>query len=64
MEDKPENYFTMSYSLTHDGENTLLTFKQSASRPGTSSNSEENTGDEEDEQSVLFVHKRLAESAS
>lgn len=64
LEDKPENYFTMSYVLRKEGEGTLLTIQQIDNRPGSDNNDEENNITEDDEQSVLLVLKRLAESAN
>jgi N6-adenosine-specific RNA methylase IME4 len=34
LEDKPENYFVMSYVLTPEGENTKLEIIQEDNRPG------------------------------
>lgn len=34
LEDKPENYFIMSYILSPDGDNTKLEFIQEDNRPG------------------------------
>jgi uncharacterized protein YndB with AHSA1/START domain len=62
LEDIPENYFKMSYVLSKDGDTTRLTFQQIDNRPGSGSNDEENNVTEDDEQSVLLILKRLAES--
>ena len=64
LEDKPENYFTMSYMLSEKGEGTLLTIEQNDNRPGSDSSIEENPEAEDDGQSVLTVLKRLAESTN
>ena len=58
LEDKPENYFTMSYILSHEGDGTLLTIEQNDNRPGAGENQE----DDDDGQSILLVLKQLAES--
>lgn len=39
---KPENYFTMSYMLSEDGEGTLLTIEKNDNRPGPDKSAEEN----------------------
>ncbi|MBD3918593.1 SRPBCC domain-containing protein [Paenibacillus sp. PR3] len=64
LEDTPENYFTMSYDLSTEGVGTLLKIQQIDNRPGSNSNDEENNVTEDDEQSVLLVLKRLAESTN
>lgn len=64
LEDKPENYFTMSYILSEEEEGTLLTIEQKDNRPGSSSRDEENLETEDDGQSVLSVLKQLTESGN
>lgn len=64
LEDKPENYFTMSYFLSKEGDGTLLSIQQIDNRPGSDSIDEENDVTEDDEQSVLLILKRLAESTN
>ena len=58
LEDKQENYFTMSYILSKESDGTLLTIEQDDNRPGA----EENQGADDDGQSILSVLKQLAES--
>jgi uncharacterized protein YndB with AHSA1/START domain len=59
LEDKPENYFTMTYILDDDDDEgaTTLTILQEDPRPGV-----EDTGDEEADDPVLAALKTLAES--
>ncbi|GLX67805.1 SRPBCC family protein [Paenibacillus glycanilyticus] len=64
LEDKPDNYFKMSYTLVNEKEGTLLTIEQSDNRPGTDNDNSESSEEGEDGQSVLSVLKRLAESAN
>ncbi|CAH1058012.1 MULTISPECIES: SRPBCC family protein [Paenibacillus] len=59
LEDKPENCFIMSYTLTEDGNEILLTIEQNDNRQGT--NHQESQDDEG--QSVLSVLKDIAESS-
>jgi len=58
LEDKPENYFVMSYTLDQKGEGTLLTIMQDDTRPGA----EEAQEDDDAGQAVLEMLKQLAES--
>jgi len=60
LEDKPENYFTMSYMLSTEGDDTLLTIEQNDNRPGA----EEAQETDDAGQSVLTALKQLAESAN
>ena len=62
LEDKPENYFTMSYMLSEEGNGIILSIEQNDNRSGADSNVEENQEVEDDGQSVLSVLKRLAEA--
>lgn len=64
LEDKPENYFTMRYTLNEEREGVLLAIEQNDNRPGTGSSDGENSEAEDDGQSVLSVLKRLAETAN
>jgi uncharacterized protein YndB with AHSA1/START domain len=64
LEDKPENYFTMTYLLSKEAEGTLLTIEQNDNRPGSDSSVGDNSEAEDDGQSVLSVLKRLAESTN
>jgi len=58
LEDKPENYFTMTYILDGDeGAATTLTILQEDPRPGA-----EDTVEDEEENPVLAALKTLAES--
>lgn len=57
LEDKPGNYFTMTYILDGDEGGTTLTVLQEDPRPGA-----EDTDDEEDGNPVLAMLKTLAES--
>lgn len=41
LEDIPENYFTMEYRLTEQGENTLLVIVQEDHRPGAKQEEEQ-----------------------
>jgi len=58
LEDRPENYFTMSYILSGEGEGTLLTIERNDNRP----DAEENQEADADGQAVLSMLKQLAES--
>ncbi|MCL2826530.1 MAG: SRPBCC domain-containing protein [Eggerthellaceae bacterium] len=58
LEDKPENYFIMSYTLHEEGDGTLLTIKQDDARPGADDIQESDGAG----QSVLEALKQLAES--
>jgi uncharacterized protein YndB with AHSA1/START domain len=58
IEDKPENYFVMSYKLNEEDGTTQLTIEQNDNRPGA----EVQESNEEDEQSVLTVLKKLVEA--
>jgi hypothetical protein len=58
MEDKPDNYFIMSYVLTEQGNHTLLSIEQNDNRPETGI--QESSEDEEN--AVLSALKSLAES--
>ena len=58
VEDKPENYFVMSYILSENEGSTLLIIEQDDNRPGAGV--EESY--DEDEQSVLTVLKKLVEA--
>ena len=60
LEDKPENYFTMGYILSKEGDGTLLTIEQNDSRPDV----EENQEADDAGQAVLVALKQLAESIS
>lgn len=57
LEDKPENYFTMEYRLTEQGENTLLEIIQEDNRPGA--RQEEEQGEENP---ILNALKMLIEN--
>ncbi|MDR9854964.1 SRPBCC family protein [Paenibacillus sp. VCA1] len=59
LEDKPENYFIMSYILSEEGGSTLLRIEQEDNRPGATQEVRES---EEDEQSVLGMLKKLVEA--
>ncbi|MWV43034.1 ATPase [Paenibacillus sp. HJL G12] len=61
VEDKPENYFVMSYILTEDGGNTLLSIEQNDTRPGSDSEVQESQDD--DSGSVLSVLKHMVEAS-
>jgi uncharacterized protein YndB with AHSA1/START domain len=64
MEDKPENYFTMTYLLEETSDQTKLTIIQDDPReqqPQESSEEGENRAGEESENSVLTTLKRLVE---
>jgi len=56
-EDKPENYFTMTYILCKEDAGTLLTIEQDDSRSGV----EENQESDDAGQAVLSMLKQLAE---
>ena len=58
FEDKPENYFMMSYTLNEEGGGTLLTIEQKDSRPGI----EESQESIDAGQAMLAILKQLAES--
>ncbi|RED63984.1 SRPBCC family protein [Cohnella lupini] len=58
LEDKPDNYFIMSYVLTEQGNHTLLSIEQNDNRPETGI--QESSEDEEN--AVLSALKSLAES--
>ncbi|GIO29327.1 MULTISPECIES: SRPBCC family protein [Paenibacillus] len=60
LEDKPENYFIMSYILSEEGGSTLLRIEQEDNRPGATQEVRES---EEDDQSVLGMLKKLAEAS-
>jgi len=66
LDDKPENYFTMIYSLAPDSGATLVTITQEDPRPlaaGTTEDEEEDEDAEADaENPVLQALKSLAES--
>ena len=57
LEDKPENYFTMTYILDGDEGATTLTILQEDPRPGA-----EDTVEDEEDNPVLAALKTLAES--
>lgn len=57
IEDKPENYFEMIYTLTPDDEGTMLEIVQIDNRPGAVQEEEQG-----DENPVLKALKELAES--
>lgn len=57
LEDKPENYFTMTYILDGDEDATTLTILQEDPRPGA-----EDTVEDEEHNPVLGAVKALAES--
>ncbi len=57
LEDKPENYFTMTYILDGDEDGTTLTILQEDPRPGA-----EDTVEDEEHSPVLGAVKALAES--
>jgi len=57
-EDKAENYFVMSYVLTEEGSNTLLTIEQNDNQP----ESGVQESDDEDGQAVLAALKSIVES--
>ncbi|SEC35910.1 SRPBCC family protein [Paenibacillus sp. GP183] len=59
LEDKPENYFVMSYVLNEEGNNTLLTIEQNDNRP--EAGVQESNGD--DGQSVLSALKSIVEAS-
>lgn len=58
MEDKPENYFVMSYILNVLGDSTYLTIEQEDNRQ----EADEEKDYDDDEQSILYALKRLAEA--
>lgn len=58
LEDKPENYFTMSYVLQEEGQRTLLSIEQEDNRPGAGSGTSQDDG----ESSVLNALKSIAEA--
>jgi uncharacterized protein YndB with AHSA1/START domain len=60
LEDRPENYFTMTYTLAEDASATNLTITQEDPRPGAG---EPDEGEEADNP-VLAALKSLAESAA
>ncbi|WP_136606455.1 SRPBCC family protein [Paenibacillus dokdonensis] len=62
LEDKPENHFTMSYTLSEEKEGTLLTIEQNDNRPGSDNSNSDSSEDDDEGQSVLSMLKRLAES--
>lgn len=57
LEDKPENYFIMSYILKEEGDAIQLIIEQDDNRPDTGNRE----SIEEDENSVLFALKKLVE---
>ncbi|MGZ7442063.1 SRPBCC family protein [Paenibacillus sp. TH7-28] len=57
LEDKPENYFVMSYILSEEGGGTLLKIEQQDNRPGA----EDEPSQEEGENAVLAMLKAVAE---
>lgn len=59
LEDRPENYFTMTYELTDEGGATTLTFVHEDPRPTTGEVEEETSGEENP---VLLAVQALAES--
>jgi uncharacterized protein YndB with AHSA1/START domain len=59
LEDVPENYFVMTYTLTEQGDDTILTIEMNDNRPGTSD--EESV--DEDGQSILTMLKSVAEAS-
>jgi len=58
LEDKPENYFIMSYILQEAEEGILLSIQQEDNRPGADSRQEHQDG----ESSVLSALKSVAEA--
>jgi hypothetical protein len=60
LEDKPENYFTMTYTLVDDAGATTLTVIQEGPRPGARDEDEDE--DEDEENPVLATLEALAES--
>lgn len=60
LEDRPENYFTMTYRLAVDGEGTTLTIIQEDPRPGAG----ERELDQSEDNPVLAALKQVAESVS
>jgi uncharacterized protein YndB with AHSA1/START domain len=58
LEDKPENYFIMSYILNDNGDSTELIIKQDDNRPKTSNQESY----EEDDNSILLGLKKLVEA--
>lgn len=58
LEDRAENYFTMTYELTNDDGVTVVTITQEDSRPSD----EPDDGDPNDENPVLIALKGVAES--
>jgi uncharacterized protein YndB with AHSA1/START domain len=58
LEDKPENYFVMSYVLNEEGNNTLLAIEQNDNRPETGVQESH----DDDGQSVLSALKSIAEA--
>ena len=58
LEDKPENYFVMSYILNVLGDATYLTIEQEDNRQ----EADEDKDYDDDEQSILYALKRLAEA--
>ncbi|MET3288364.1 UNVERIFIED_CONTAM: uncharacterized protein YndB with AHSA1/START domain [Brevibacillus sp. OAP136] len=57
LEDKPENYFIMSYSLTDKDQSTLLSIKQTDNRPGAS----EQDSNEDGDNAILNALKAVVE---
>ncbi len=58
LEDKPENYFIMSYILNDNGDSTELIIEQDDNRPKTSNQESY----EEDDNSILLGLKELVEA--
>ncbi|WP_433944395.1 SRPBCC family protein [Paenibacillus sp. SN-8-1] len=58
LEDKPENYFVMSYLLHNEGDATELIIEQEDNRPGISNQESY----EEDDNSILLELKKLVEA--
>lgn len=59
LEDRPENYFFMTYQLQETEKSTVLTFLQDDPRPGAQ---ETNSSTEAEENPVLQALKKLAEA--
>ncbi|MFC5651172.1 SRPBCC family protein [Paenibacillus solisilvae] len=58
LEDKPENYFIMSYVLNEEENRTLLTIEQQDNRPETGTQE----SNEDESQSVLSALKAIVEA--
>ncbi|GLV60206.1 hypothetical protein KDH_70280 [Dictyobacter sp. S3.2.2.5] len=62
MEDKPENYFTMTYTLDEvDGQTTLTIIQEDPHQQELQEQTESQQAAEESENSILVTLKKLAE---